>query len=522
MLKKKGFWIGLIIIVVVAVGGYYAYDTLFQPTAVEAEEAPLQTAVSRRGNITISATGAGTVIPAEEVGLAFSTAGVLEALNVTVGSEVTVADELARLHNTNAQQAVANAELQLQQAAFATDPDATEAGVSLSDIAVEQARIKLDVAQAALDDLLAWEPDEDEIAQAEASLAAANASFSAAAGQESASNNGVTIQQINLDAAQRSLVDAQAAYNTAYDPGREWEFGVQRMADALENERAAADRNLIKAQENLAIAQANLNTAVSGVNYSSSANARSNVLGAEQALATAQTGPAAADIESAEIAVRQAELAWQQALINQQTDALNLAQAQLNLEAAQQTLTDMVLTSPVNGTVMSISATVGENVGTAAFMTLADLETPLLEVYLDESDMNMVGLDFEVEVVFDALPDQTFKGVVVQVDPQLVNEGGVTAVRALVELDSFAKPQTLPVGMNATVEVIGGQAENAVIVPVEALRELSPGEYAIFVMENGEPKMRIVEVGLMDFSFAEILSGLEAGEEVTTGIVQTQ
>ena len=134
----------------------------------------------------------------------------------------------------------------------------------------------------------------------------------------------------------------------------------------------------------------------------------------------------------------------------------------------------------------------------------------------------MIGLDYTVEVVFDALPDQTFTGVVVQVDPQLVNESGVTAVRALVQLSDFAKPQTFPVGMNATVEVIGGQAENAVIVPVEALRELSPDEYAVFVIENGEPQLRFVEVGIMDFSFAEILSGLDAGEEVTTGIVQTQ
>ena len=30
-----------------------------------------------------------------------------------------------------------------------------------------------------------------------------------------------------------------------------------------------------------------------------------------------------------------------------------------------------------------------------------------------------------------------------------------------------------------------------------------------------------VEVGLMDFSFAEILSGLEQGDLVTTGIVET-
>jgi multidrug efflux pump subunit AcrA (membrane-fusion protein) len=148
----------------------------------------------------------------------------------------------------------------------------------------------------------------------------------------------------------------------------------------------------------------------------------------------------------------------------------------------------------------------------------------VLELFLDESELNRVGLGYEVEVVFDALPDDTFAGTVMQIDPQLVSESGITAVHALIQLDtdSFAKPQTLPVGLNATVEVIGGRAENAVLVPVEALRELSPGEYSLFVMENGEPKLRFVEVGIMDFTFAEILSGVGAGEEVTTGIIQTQ
>ena len=80
----------------------------------------------------------------------------------------------------------------------------------------------------------------------------------------------------------------------------------------------------------------------------------------------------------------------------------------------------------------------------------------------------------------------------------------------------------LPIGLNATVEVIGGRATNALLVPVEALREISPGQYAVFVMKNGEPQLRMVEVGLMDFTSAEIKSGLEAGDIVSTGIVATQ
>ena len=114
------------------------------------------------------------------------------------------------------------------------------------------------------------------------------------------------------------------------------------------------------------------------------------------------------------------------------------------------------------------------------------------------------------------------QGTVTQVDPMLSDASGVSVIRAIVALDDFAKPQTLPVGLNATVDVIGGRAENALLVPVEAVRELSPGQFAVFVIdESGEPQLQFVEVGLIDFTFAEILSGLEQGDVVSTGIIET-
>ena len=72
------------------------------------------------------------------------------------------------------------------------------------------------------------------------------------------------------------------------------------------------------------------------------------------------------------------------------------------------------------------------------------------------------------------------------------------------------------------MEVIGGRAENALLVPVEALRELSPSNYAVFVLVDGQLQVRPVEVGLMDYISAEIISGLEQGDEVSTGIVETE
>lgn len=518
--KRRWFWLVVLLLAVMGGGGYFYYTNTAVTAAEDSEEDELQTAVARQGDLVVSATGAGVIIPAQQVNLSFAGSGHLREVMVRVGDEVVEGALLARLDDRDAQQALLNAQLQLAQATMQTDAAATETGVSYDDIAVAQAQINLDAARADLDDLLHWEADPDEIALLEANVAAAEAAYNAARGQEAASSTNITVSNINLEQAQRDLASAQTAYEVAWDPGREWELNDPRTANALEAERSRTTDALQRAQDNLDIAQLNVNASVSSTNVSSSTNAQSNLLNAQQALAAALAGPTVDEIAAAEMALRQTELAWQQALLNQESNGISLAQAELNVAAAETAVADTTLTAPMAGTVTAVNFSVGETVS-GGVIVLADLTQPLLEVYLDETDLDKVGMGYEVEVVLDAFPDETFSGQVVQVDPQLVTEGGVTAVRILVQMN-YAKPQTLPIGLNATVEVIGGRAQNAVLVPVEALREISPGQYALFVMENGEPVLRMVEVGLMDFSFAEIISGVEAGEEVTTGIVQTQ
>jgi multidrug efflux pump subunit AcrA (membrane-fusion protein) len=71
------------------------------------------------------------------------------------------------------------------------------------------------------------------------------------------------------------------------------------------------------------------------------------------------------------------------------------------------------------------------------------------------------------------------------------------------------------------VDVIGGRAENAMLVPIEALH-LAGDQYTVFVMENGQPRLHVVEVGIQDLLYAEIKSGLKPGDIVTTGITVTK
>jgi hypothetical protein len=61
-----------------------------------------------------------------------------------------------------------------------------------------------------------------------------------------------------------------------------------------------------------------------------------------------------------------------------------------------------------------------------------------------------------------------------------------------------------------------------VIIPVAALHEYSPGKYAVFVMRNGKLAVDFVVVGLKDQIKAEIKSGLQPGDIVSTGLVATK
>ena len=84
-------------------------------------------------------------------------------------------------------------------------------------------------------ELLNWTPDETAIAQAEADLKAAQADYQAAESKSAADQTASA--RINLEQAQQSLLDAQDAYDTAWDPARDWELYDSRQGPKLEAER---------------------------------------------------------------------------------------------------------------------------------------------------------------------------------------------------------------------------------------------------------------------------------------------
>ncbi|MCI0396502.1 MAG: efflux RND transporter periplasmic adaptor subunit [Chloroflexi bacterium] len=351
--------------------------------------------------------------------LAFEVSGRLLSVSVRPGDAVAAGEAIATLDDGALQDAVTSAELQ----------------VALAENSLAQA-------QAALDELLNWQPDELAVALAEANLEAAQASLENAQAQDAAAGNSVTSARVNLDQAERAVTDAQEAYDTAWEPARDWELGDPFRSQLLENEREATTRNLEFAQENLEVARAQYNLALAGLNNDSAVNAEATVVSAQQALDQAQNGPAETEIAAARLQVDQA--------------GISLAQSQFSLEQAQEALAQAQLLAPWSGAVLSVEVAPGAIAGAGTpIVTL--LDTAHLQFHttnLSERDLAQITPGQPVEIVLKAYPDQPITGAVAGIAPQAAGAIGDAAVFTIM-IDLAETDLTLRPGMTGRAEITG-------------------------------------------------------------------
>lgn len=523
--RNKKTWGVILIAMILVAAGIAAYQLLFKAGTQVAETPQVQTAVARRGDLVIFASGAGQVIAATERNIGFDESGTLAEVLVHVGDTVQAGQVLARLQTDKSEEeiALALADAKLNELLAQQELDDIYAN---SEMDAAQALLDIENADNALEDLqdvnLRQAQALQAIAEAEAAVKDAQRIYNSV--RLPADSNTIAAALAELVIAEKKLKDQQEIFNDyarkpdtnldkanqqlklsavqqAYDTALRYYNAVTGTGTELDKESSAAD--LASAQAQLAQVQRDWDRIKDGPTPGEIALAKAQLAVAQTKYETLKNGP-----DPAEIALAQA----------------NLANTQAKLAVALEDKAIVELLAPMDGTILSIDASVGEAVGSTAIISLANLSQPVLEVYLDETDLDKVAVGYEVEVVFDSMPDVTFSGHVTEVSPILQSVSGVDTVVTNIQLDadSFSKPFSLPVGSNASVEVIGGRTENAILVPVEAVREIGPEEYAVFVMENGTPKLRVVTVGLMDYTSAEIITGLNPGDIVTTGLVETQ
>jgi multidrug efflux pump subunit AcrA (membrane-fusion protein) len=131
--------------------------------------------------------------------------------------------------------------------------------------------------------------------------------------------------------------------------------------------------------------------------------------------------------------------------------AAQVAQAQLALDQAKQTLVNAKLITPIDGTVVAISAKVGEGatVGVAA-ATVADLSKMQVQVSVDETSLSSIKIGQGVNLTLDALAGRKLTGRVRKIG--LLGSSSTTIVSVPVTIDVDPSDAQIYPGLSATVE----------------------------------------------------------------------
>ncbi|HUE98588.1 MAG TPA: efflux RND transporter periplasmic adaptor subunit [Anaerolineales bacterium] len=459
--------LSLIVLAVVLSGAIYTYSTM----QTSSEENVIETSTIDTGDIILSATGLGTLIPSEEVSFGFKNGGEVSEVLVSLGEQVEAGQGLARLKS-------GTLALKYKQAEASLAALRSPAEIASAKRAVLDAKESLATARDDLQFMIGPEMmvAEEQVVNAQKALDAAKAA--AEKDPSDANKKNVSETEVALADAEETLTYAYYNYSNSYT--------LQTFTYPIRNDQgttirreliAPTDAELLAARAAYELAQANLEDAQ---------NYQDILTGVE----TTEDIPA--------------------------SSVTSLTEAKFVLDSAKADLDATELIAPVGGIITSISLNAGEEVGTSSVVTISNLNQPYtLEVYLDETDWGKAKVGFDATVTFDLLPDDIYSAKVTQVYPMLDDSSGTSMVRVLVQLDQ-AIGVDLPAGSTASVDVVGGEVLNAVLVPASALKEVEAGNYLVYLMKNGGPVEQEVELGLQDLLYAEVKSGLETGDVVLT------
>jgi len=218
------------------------------------------------------------------------------------------------------------------------------------------------------------------------------------------------------------------------------------------------------------------------------------------------------------------------------------------LENAKISLDDTLVRSPIDGTIISRAAEVGQVItsptsavgGGTLLMEMADLNKVRVRALIDEIDIGKINIGQEVTLRVSAYRDRKFTGVVSKIEPQAKEDQNVTTFPVLIDIENI--DNLLLIGMNTDVEIEIIKEEVALALPAGSLRTrkdvrsvamllgLSANEVSSFLEGNVEgegytsfivfkdtgsgPEMAWVKVGKTDLNNVELISGLNRSDVV--------
>jgi membrane fusion protein, heavy metal efflux system len=172
----------------------------------------------------------------------------------------------------------------------------------------------------------------------------------------------------------------------------------------------------------------------------------------------------------------------------------------------------VTVSSPIAGTVVVRNVSVGQAVTQGSeLMTVMNLASVVVEAQVPESQANRIRAGQRLVARIPGSPDQAFEGTVQSVGETVNPQTRTVPVRARVtNLGTHLKHE-----MAVEVRLVTGGRKDALMIPASALVD-DEGLKVVYVKEGEKYERRVVTVGNVSFQWAEILSGVEEGEEVVT------
>ncbi|CAI2154681.1 MULTISPECIES: macrolide transporter subunit MacA [Serratia] len=199
------------------------------------------------------------------------------------------------------------------------------------------------------------------------------------------------------------------------------------------------------------------------------------------------------------------------------TTRAEIAKNQASLDTAKINLAYTRIEAPMDGDVVQITTLQGQTVIAAQqapnILTLADMSTMLVKAQVSEADVIHLkpGLKAWFTVLGD--PSKRFDGALkdIQPTPEKVNN-------AIFYYARFEVPNPqglLRLQMTAQVHIQLAGVSDALVIPLAALGDqIADNRYHISVLKQGKEEKREVTIGIRNNVDVQIVSGLQAGEEV--------
>lgn len=204
-----------------------------------------------------------------------------------------------------------------------------------------------------------------------------------------------------------------------------------------------------------------------------------------------------------------------------------------SLSEAESDVAETVITAPMSGVVVGEPKTPGTmavqgNSSPTVIMRIADTGTKQIIAKVDETDIGKIKVGQDATFTVDSYTNKTFTAHVSKISQtdttyswdttnttSSSSASSASVIYYYVTLDVDDPNDDLRLGMTARVDISTSQKENALVVPIAALKTNNSGSYVVVVHDDGSTENVMVQTGIYSDDYVEITSGLSVDDKVS-------